>query len=225
MLSRMHLKVPAVVLALVFAACGGGDAEPGAAGGQDGEAMATPGESEATGGMTAAQEAPTCWLRPDVTAEAAAERASPRDSASIELDAGIAKVCYGAPSMRDREIMGGLVPYDEPWRMGADEATALHVTFPAQIAGVAVDPGVYSLMAIPGPDSWEIIVNRNAERWGIPITDEVRSEDVGTGTVTPESMDSEGEQMRYSFEEDGPNSATLYLEWENTRVPIPIEAQ
>ncbi len=109
--------------------------------------------------------------------------------------------------------------------MGADEATALHVTFPAQIAGVAVDPGVYSLMAIPGPDSWEIIVNRNAERWGIPITDEVRSEDVGTGTVTPESMDSAVEQMGYRFEEDGPNSATLYLEWENTRVPIPIEAQ
>ena len=223
--SRAHLKIPAVVLALVFAACGGGDAESGAAGGQEGEAMAMSAESEATGEMAGAQAAPTCWLRPGVTAEAAAERVSPRDSASIQLDAGVAKICYGAPSMREREIMGGLVPYDQPWRMGADEATALHVTFPAEIAGVAVDPGVYSLMAIPGPDSWEIIVNRNAQRWGIPITDEVRSQDVGSGTVSPEEMGSAVEQMRYRFEEEGSNSATLYLEWENTRVPISIEAQ
>lgn len=187
--------------------------------------MAAPGESEATGETSAAQGAPTCWLQEGVTAEAAAERVSPRDSTSIELEAGTAKVCYGAPSMRDREIMGELVPYDEPWRMGADEATALHVTFPAEIAGVAVDPGAYSLMAIPGPDSWEIIVNRNAERWGIPITDEVRSEDVGSGSVTPEETDSAVERMRYSFEEEGSDAATLYLEWENTRVPIPVEAQ
>lgn len=190
--------------------------------------MASPAASSeevAAAAPSGAQESPACWLRPGVTPEAAAERVSPRDSASVELDAGIAKVCYGAPSMRDREIMGGLVPYDQPWRMGADEATALHVTFPAEIAGVAVEPGVYSLMAIPGPDSWDIIVNRNAERWGIPITDEVRSQDVGSGTVNPEETDSAVEQMRYRFEAMGGNAATLYLEWENTRVPIPVEAQ
>lgn len=187
--------------------------------------MATPAESEATGGMTAAQEAPTCWLRPGVTAEAAAERVSPRDSASIQLESGIVKICYGAPSVRDRVIFGGLEEYGETWRMGADEATALHVTFPAEVAGVAVEPGAYSLIAVPGQDSWEIIVNENAQRWGIPITDEVRSQDVGSATVDPEDPDSTVEQLRYSFEQQGPDAATLYMEWANVRVPISIEAQ
>lgn len=229
MLSRSSLVVPSLVLSLALAGCGGGEADSAAMGGEEGETMASTaeGSAEEASSMAAptAQDAPTCWLREGVTAEAAAERVSPRDSASISLDAGIAKICYGAPSMRDREIMGGLVPYDEVWRSGADEATALHLTFPAEVAGVAVDPGVYSLMTIPGTDSWTVVVNRNAERWGIPITDEVRSADVGTGTVTPEETESTVEQMRYRFEQEGPNEALLLLEWEDTRVPIPIEAR
>lgn len=223
MLSRSRLKLPALVLSLVFAACGGGEPESAAEGGQRGEAMASPSASATeTGGP---QQAPSCWLRPGVTAQAAAERVSPRDSASIQLEAGIAKICYGAPSVRGRVIFGGLEEYGEPWRMGADEATALHVTFPAEIAGVAVEPGAYSLMGVPGQDSWEIIVNENAQRWGIPITDEVRSQDVGGATVTPEETDSTVEQLRYRFEQQGPDAATLYMEWADVRVPISIEAQ
>lgn len=228
MLSRSSLAVPSLVLALALAGCGGGEADSAAADAQEGEAMSSaPAETESgpAASTPGAQDAPTCWLRPGVTAEAAAERVSPRDSASIILDAGIAKICYGAPSMRDREIMGGLVPYDQAWRAGADEATALHLTFPAEVAGVAVEPGTYSLMTVPGADSWQVIVNRNAERWGIPITDEVRSADVGSGTVTPEETESTVEQMRYRFEREGPDEALLLLEWEDTRVPIPIEAR
>lgn len=228
MLSRSQLKLPAFVLSLVIAGCGGGDAESAATEGAQGEAMSSPatsGSAEAAAQAGASQSAPTCWLRPDVTPEAAAERASPRDSTSIQLDAGTAKICFGSPSVRGRVIFGGLEEYGEPWRMGADEATALHLTFPAEVAGIPVDAGVYSLMAIPGQDTWEIIVNRNAERWGIPITDEVRSQDVGTATVTPEQTESTIERLRYRFESEGPDEATLFLEWANTRVPIPIEAQ
>lgn len=228
MLSRRHLKVPALVLTLAFAACGGGDTESSGMGEQGEEAMAAPASASeaATAAETSGpQESPACWLRPGVTPEAAAERVSPRDSASIQLDAGIAKICYGAPSVRGRTIFGELEEYGQPWRMGADEATALHLTFPAEVAGIPVDPGAYSLMGIPGRDTWEIIVNNNAQRWGIPITDEVRSQDVGTSTVTPEELDSSVEQLRYRFESEGADRATLYLEWANTRIPISIEAQ
>lgn len=171
-----------------------------------------------------AQEGPVCWLRGGVTADEAAQRPSPRDSASIELDAGVAKVCYGAPSARGRDIMGELVPYDQPWRAGADEATALHLTFPAEVAGVSVDPGTYSLYTIPGEDEWVVVVNREAERWGIPIGAEVRSQDIGTGTVEPERTDRMIEQMQFRFEPRGPNAADLVLEWERTRLRIPVEA-
>lgn len=172
-----------------------------------------------------AQDGPVCWLRGGVTAEQAAQRPSPRDSASVELDAGVAKVCYGAPSARGRDIVGELVPYDQPWRAGADEATALHLTFPAEVAGVSVDPGTYSLYTIPGEDEWVVVVNREAERWGIPIGAEVRSQDIGTGTVEPERTDRMIEQMQFRFEPRGPNAADLILEWERTRLRIPVESR
>ncbi len=214
---RVTLSMGSTFAAILLIACGGSEPE---------QAASEPeGENAQTEATASSQQAPACWLRSGVTAEDAADRPSPRDSASIELDAGIAKVCYGAPSARGRDIMGGLVPYDEPWRGGADEATALHLTFPAEVAGVSVDPGSYSLYTIPSEDAWAIVVNRNAERWGIPIDSNVREQDIGSGTVTPEEMDGMTEQMQYRFEQTGDNAAELILEWENTRVRIPVEAQ
>ena len=172
----------------------------------------------------AAQAEPGCWLRQGVTQEQAAQRASPRDSASIRIDAGTAKVCYGAPSARGRDIMGGLVPYDQPWRGGADEATALHLTFPAQVAGVSLDPGAYSLYFVPGQDRWTVRVNGVEQRWGIPINEGVMENDIGQGTVSPARTGGMIDQMRYRWEEVGPDTAHLILEWENTRVRIPVEA-
>jgi hypothetical protein len=118
--------------------------------------------------------------------------------------------------------MGGLVPYDTPWRMGANEATALHLTFPATVAGVSVEPGSYSLYAVPGEDEWVIAVNSAAERWGVPITGEVREADVGRGTVTPGSTDEMVEQLTYRFEAVGEDEAHLVLEWEDTQLRIPV---
>lgn len=171
-----------------------------------------------------AQEDPGCWLRDGVTPEQAAQRASPRDSASVSLDAGVAKVCYGAPSARGRDIMGGLVPFGQPWRGGADEATALHLTFPAEVAGVSLEPGSYSLYFLPGEQGWIVNVNSVEQRWGIPIDSGVMGDDIGQGSVSPEETGETVEQMRYEWERVDGNRANLVLEWENTRVPIPVEA-
>jgi len=45
--------------------------------------------------------------------------------------------------------MGDLVPYGEPWRAGANEATAIHLTAPARVGGVALEAGSYSLYTVP----------------------------------------------------------------------------
>lgn len=170
----------------------------------------------------AAQSGPSCFLS-DATAEEAAERASPLDSASVNLGGDVAKICYGAPSARGREIMGGLVPFDQPWRAGANEATALYLTFPAAVGDLELDPGSYSLYTIPGEESWEVVLNSNHERWGVPIDPSVRSDDLGIVTVTPEPTDQMVEQMRFRWETRGENRADLVLEWENTRIRLPVE--
>ncbi|MGH8223170.1 MAG: DUF2911 domain-containing protein, partial [Woeseiaceae bacterium] len=91
--------------------------------------------------------APSCWVRGD--AARLPTRASALDSAETRVAGAVVKVCYGRPEARGREIMGGLVPWGAPWRLGANEATTIHLPFAAEIAGVRVEPGSYSLYAIP----------------------------------------------------------------------------
>ena len=151
-------------------------------------------------------------------------RASPYDSLSVPVGNAQAVVCYGRPSVRDREIFGGLVPYDSLWRLGANEPTTIHVPFAAEIAGLAVGAGSYTLYSVPGRDQWTIIVNRSTTQWGLEsdYTDEVRAQEVGRAPVPAGPAPSFVETFTISTRPTGANSADLLVEWENTRVAIPI---
>ena len=92
-----------------------------------------------------------CWTTS--TPEQLAERPSPLDSAIVTLGDAQAKVCYGRPAARGREVMGALVRFGEIWRFGANEATSIHLPFPADIGGLRVAPGAYSLYVVPGAES------------------------------------------------------------------------
>ena len=153
--------------------------------------------------------------------DALAERPSPLQSTTAELDNAAATVCYGSPSARGREVMDALVPMDAPWRLGANEATAIHLTSASMIGEVAVDAGSYSLYAIPGAESWEIVVNGTAGRWGVPIDASVRATDIGSFTVTPEALTEAVEALTMTFEGGG-TEATLVVDWEMTRIRIPV---
>jgi hypothetical protein len=168
-----------------------------------------------------AQGSDGCWFQ-DKPAEIA-QRKSAHDSASVAMDGGAVKVCYGRPHRNGRAIMGKLVPYAEPWRVGADEATAIHVPFRARIAGVNVEPGWYSLYAIPGETQWQIVVNSDAQRWGVPIDAKVRAKDVGTGTVASEHLATPVEALTIALSTASPTKATMDIAWSDTHVRVPIE--
>lgn len=162
-----------------------------------------------------------CWFQ-DKAADVA-QRKSAHDSALVAMDGGTVKVCYGRPHQNGREIMGKLVPYGEPWRVGADEATAIHVPFAARIAGVNVEPGWYSLYAVPGAKQWQIVVNSDAQRWGVPIDAKVRAKDVGKGTVASEHLASPAETLTISLAAASSTKAMMDIAWSDTHVRIPIE--
>ena len=162
----------------------------------------------------------TCWIRGP--ADKLAERPSSLDSVAVQLGDGTIKLCYSRPSARGRKVIGELVPFDQPWRLGANEATSITVPFPAQIAGVRVEPGTYTLYAIPGASKWQIVVNRAVRRWGVPIDKEVRTGDVGAGSVTTESLGAPVETLTLTFAPAAGNATELVVEWEKTRVRIPI---
>lgn len=161
-----------------------------------------------------------CWVRGD---RADLElRASPYDSTVVALEEGRVKVCYSRPRKLGRPIMGRLVPFGEPWRFGANEATAIHMPASGTIAGVAVEPGWYSLIAIPGEQEWRIVVNGNTRRWGVPIGEEVRAADVGTGMAPASESVGVVDLFTLEFVPVGPSEAELVAAWDRTRVRIPV---
>jgi len=200
---------PAALGAIVLAACTAGSAEDGMPEAEDASAAQT---AEAT-----ATQEPSCFLQGATVADAEG-RPSPLRQVRFEYgDGGEGLLCHGAPSARGRDIMGGLVPYGELWRAGANESTALHLSAPASIGGVAVEAGSYSIYTIPGESSWQVFVNSNFQRWGIPISDAVRATEIGSFTVTPETTATPVETLTYRFE-----GGAVVMEWANTRLRIPI---
>ena len=175
--------------------------------------------SPEAGAQTGSTDA--CWVRG--ARDRLASRPSILDSASAKLGNNTVKVCYGRPRKLDRVIMGGLVPYGTPWRMGANEATVIHMPARGSIAGVAVEPGWYSLYAIPSEREWKIVVNSGVERWGVPIDSAVRAKDVGTATVKVEPATRSEDALRISFDKAAARSTQLVVQWDMTRVRIPIE--
>lgn len=169
---------------------------------------------------TASAQDGACYSRAE-SAEAAA-RPSPLDSTSVALDAGTVKVCYGSPSARGREVMGGLVPFGEAWRTGANEATTIRVPVAATIGDLDLPAGWYSIYTIPGESEWTVVVNGSPERWGIPISGEVRAADVGSTSVTSEETEGDVESLTMRLDATGANSADLVIAWERTRIRVPV---
>jgi len=120
-------------------------------------------------------------------------------------------------------IGGDAVPYGALWRTGANEPTMIHTPVAISVAGVEVEPGTYSLYTVPTAGDWEIIVNRSISQWGREnrYTDEIKAQEVGRGTAKSEHIDDHVETFTMRAEQSG-NGAILFLEWEHTRVRVPI---
>lgn len=168
------------------------------------------------------ESATACWLRDGVTPAEARERPSPFAEVEIAMDGETATFCYSRPSARDREVMGGLVPFGEIWRLGANEASQLHLPFAAEVGGEPVEAGSYSVYAVPGEEEWEFFLSSSYQRWGIPVDESVRAAEVASFTLPAEATGEMVETFTATWEEHGEGMGHLVLEWENTRVEMPI---
>ena len=155
-----------------------------------------------------------------------AGRKSPLDSLTFTIARKPVKVCYGRPSARGRTMLGGAsIPFGKLWRTGANEPTIFYAPIPLRVAGLNVPPGVYSLYTVPGPQEWEIIVNRSTSQWGKEdqYTAEVKAQELGRAKVKGEVLKTPVETFTITAEPEGDNAASLLLDWEKTRVRIPIQ--
>jgi Protein of unknown function (DUF2911) len=147
-------------------------------------------------------------------------RRSPLDSLTLTVGGQSVKLCYGRPSARGRVMIGGRsVPYGKLWRTGANEPTVIFTPIALSVAGVKVPPGKYTLYTVPGETEWQVIVNRSTSQWGQEgyYTAEVAAQEAGRGSAASERIRDHFEQFTIRSE-----SGALILEWETTRVTIPV---
>jgi len=135
---------------------------------------------------------------------------SPRKEMRGKIGANTLNVNYGSPSVKGREVMGGLVPYGKIWRMGANEATTFQSSIDLKIEGKNLPAGKYSLFTIPSEKGkWTVIFNSVAEQWGAYKYS--KSKDVLRVEATARTTSKNQEALEFVI--DG---SSLVMKWEKT---------
>ena len=149
-----------------------------------------------------------------------AARPSPAAKASCTLaDGKSITVDYSSPRAKGRKIFGGLVPYGEVWRAGANEATTLVTTTDVMVGGTHVPAGSYTIFAIPNKDKWTLVVSKKTGEWGTDYAGP--SEDLARIDMKTSTLPSVVENFTIAFDKT-PAGCTMRLDWETTRASVEI---
>jgi len=166
------------------------------------EAQGAPGAAGASSGTAARQQPP----------------ASPRDTARGTVGGVNVLVDYGRPSKRGRTIFAadGLAPYGKVWRTGANAATTLVTSGDLLVGSTRLPAGTYTLYTVPGPDQWQLVINRQTGQWGT-VYDESR--DLARVPMTVRTLSAPAEQFTIAV--DG---GALTMRWDTTEASVPLRA-
>lgn len=150
------------------------------------------------------------------------KRPSPPASASCDLGGGkTVKTDYSSPRMNGRKIYGGLVPYGEVWRTGANEATTFETSSVIVVGGTNVPAGSYTLFTVPNADKWSLVISKGTREWGTDYPGkgkDLARVDMNVSKLPPV------ENFTISYEKSG-NGCTMNIDWETTRASVDIKAK
>lgn len=150
----------------------------------------------------------------------------PRDSqhAQITQRIGITNITinYHRPLVKGRKVFGGLEPYGQVWRAGANENTTIEFSDPVAVEGKPLAAGTYGLHMIPGEQEWTVIFSKAATSWGSFTYDQ--KEDALRVVVKPQASEFH-EALTYDFDDPKPNATTVTLRWDKVAVPFNVEVK
>jgi tetratricopeptide (TPR) repeat protein len=163
-----------------------------------------------------------CVLLISVNAQQSLSQPELSQKASVSQTIGFTdiKITYHRPLVKGRVIWGGLVPYNQVWRAGANENTTIEFSTPVKINGNDLPSGKYGLHMIPSEDEWTIIFSKDNAAWGSYFYDSTH--DALRIMVKPETA-AFNEALTFSFDNPQPASVTAALYWEKLMVPFKID--
>ena len=153
----------------------------------------------------------------------AQNRPSPAASATCDLGAGkTLKVDYSSPRMKGRKIYGGLVPYGEVWRTGANEATTFVTGADITVGGTKVPAGSYTIFTVPNADGWKLVISKGTGEWGTQYPG--ADKDLARIDMKVSKLPSPVENFTISFEKSA-TGCTMNIDWDTTRASVDIRAK
>jgi len=130
----------------------------------------------------------------------------------------VMRVVYSRPQINSRKIFGDLQPYGNVWRLGANEATEIDFFNDVKVNGKKIKKGRYTLYAIPYPDKWTLIINKDTDTWGSFRYDSTKD---AVRMDLPVKKNEITQAMTIVFTKTI-EGANMDMYWEDVKVSLPI---
>jgi hypothetical protein len=155
------------------------------------------------------------------TSQGGMKQLSVRDTARATIGQASMWIDYSRPLARGRTLLGGIIPYGEVWRTGANAATQFSTSSAVTLAGMKLAPGTYTLWTVPSATGVDLIVNKQSGQWG---TGYDYSFDLGKAPMTTAATGTPVEKFTISIAPVDAHHGTLVMEWGPFRWTAPIVA-
>ena len=153
------------------------------------------------------------------------KRPSPPATASGTIKGSKITIDYSSPSVKGRKIFGGLLPYGQVWRAGANEATIFQTEKDIEVEGKPLHAGKYSLFMTPGEKEWIVYFNSETGQWGEARDGKANMNPAKTVlqvTVKPKELKDLQETLIYGIS-DKEFDRGFYMSWEKTKVWVSVK--
>jgi hypothetical protein len=151
-----------------------------------------------------------------------ARQLSVRDTTRAAIGDVAFTVDYSRPLARGRVLLGGIIPYDQVWRTGANAATQFTTSAPITLAGIRVPAGTYTLWTVPRKSSVDLIVNTQTGQWGTQYSP---SHDLGRAPMMIDTVNTPVEKFTISIRSADARHGALVMEWGEMQWTAPIVVQ
>jgi hypothetical protein len=152
--------------------------------------------------------------------KATQNKLSPPADTSITLGGHPITIEYNAPSARNRKVEGGLIPYDQPWRLGADSATTLTTDADIMIGDLRVPKGAHTLYLQGAENGWKLIVNKQTGQWG---TEYSEAQDLGRVGMKLSKLAQPAETLKINLKSTSASEGVLEISWGTTQATVPVK--
>lgn len=162
----------------------------------------------------------SCAVAQEKPQQDKSKRPSPPAKATCSMSDGTTiTVDYFSPRAKGRQVFGGIVPYGEVWRLGANEATTFATTSAVSVGGTQVPAGSYTLFAVPDKDKWTLVISKKTGEWGVPYPG--ADSDFARVPMKTSSLPKPMENFTISFDKTA-GGCTLHAAWETTGASVEI---